>query len=26
VLTFIILFFTNFIGTALYFNLVPPKF
>jgi phospholipid/cholesterol/gamma-HCH transport system permease protein len=25
VLTFIILFFVNFIGTALYFNLVPPK-
>ena len=26
VLTFIILFFVNFIMTALYFNLVPPKF
>jgi phospholipid/cholesterol/gamma-HCH transport system permease protein len=26
VLTFIILFFVNFIGTALYFNIVPPKF
>jgi phospholipid/cholesterol/gamma-HCH transport system permease protein len=26
VLTFIVLFFVNFIGTALYFNIVPPKF